>query len=38
MELRPLSLLVKTIVKEAGMDISYVYEDLIYLNHTGFLL
>ncbi len=37
MTTRPLGI-VKNIVEAAGMDISYVYEDLIALNHTGLLL
>ncbi|MEN8141630.1 MAG: hypothetical protein ABFR97_10450 [Thermodesulfobacteriota bacterium] len=30
--------IVKQIVEEAGMDIAYVYEDLVSLNHNGFML
>jgi hypothetical protein len=37
MRINPLGM-VKNIVEEAGMGISYVFEDLVYLEHTGFLL
>lgn len=37
MGLKPLGM-VKTIVEEAGMDISYAYEDLVFLEHSSFLL
>lgn len=30
--------LVKNILESVGMDISFVYEDLIFLEHNGFLL
>lgn len=30
--------LVKNIVEEAGMAISYAYEDLVFLEHNSFLL
>ena len=30
--------LVREAVTAAGMDISYAYEDLVFLEHTGFLL
>ncbi|HIJ79787.1 MAG: hypothetical protein OEY01_13815 [Desulfobulbaceae bacterium] len=29
---------VKNIVEAVGMDISYAYEDLVFLEHNGFLL
>ncbi|MEW6595746.1 MAG: hypothetical protein AB1413_12860 [Thermodesulfobacteriota bacterium] len=37
MGLKPLGL-VKTIVEEAGMGISYAYDDLVFLEHNSFLL
>lgn len=37
MSLKPLGM-VKTIVEEAGMSISYAYEDLVFLEHSSFLL
>ncbi|MDF1614093.1 hypothetical protein [Desulfurivibrio dismutans] len=37
MALKPLGV-VKTIVEAAGMGISYVYDDLIFLEHNSFLL
>ncbi|MBU0480314.1 MAG: hypothetical protein KKG47_04355 [Proteobacteria bacterium] len=30
--------LVKNIVEEAGMGVSYAYEDLVFLEHNSFLL
>ncbi len=30
--------LVREVLTAAGMDISYAYEDLIFLEHNGFLL
>ncbi len=29
---------VKTIVESAGMDIGHVWDDLVFLNHTGLIL
>ena len=29
---------IKNIVEAVGMDISYAYEDLVFLEHNGFLL
>ena len=37
MTLRPLGI-VKEIVESAGMGISYAYDDLVFLEHNGFLL
>lgn len=37
MSLKPLGM-VKTIVEAAGMGISYVYDDLVFLEHNSFLL
>ena len=37
MTLKPLGI-VKQIVEEAGMGISYAYEDLVFLEHNSFLL
>ncbi|HIJ91616.1 MAG: hypothetical protein OEV89_13220 [Desulfobulbaceae bacterium] len=37
MGLKPLGK-VKTIVEAAGMGISYVYDDLVFLEHNSFLL
>jgi len=37
MGIKPLGL-VKTIVEEAGMGISYAYDDLVFLEHNSFLL
>lgn len=37
MGLKPLGV-VKEIVEAAGMSISYVYEDLVFIDHNGFLL
>ena len=37
MGLKPLGI-VKTIVEAAGMGISYVYDDLVFLEHNSFLL
>lgn len=37
MHLRPLGT-VREIVESAGMAVSYAYEDLIFLEHNGFLL
>ncbi len=37
MGLKPLGT-VKTIVEAAGMGISYVYDDLVFLEHNSFLL
>ena len=37
MELRPLGI-VKEIVEAVGMDISYMYEDLVFIDHNAFLL
>jgi len=37
MGLKPLGM-VKNIVEEAGMGISYAYEDLVFLDHSSFLL
>ena len=30
--------IVREIVESVGMEISHVYEDLVFLNHNGFLL
>ena len=30
--------IVRNIVEEAGMDISYAYEDLVFLEHNSYLL
>lgn len=37
MSLKPLGM-VRTIVEAAGMGISYVYDDLVFLEHNSFLL
>lgn len=37
MGLRPLGR-VREIVQAAGMDVSYVYDDLVFVDHNGFLL
>lgn len=37
MALRPLGI-VKEIVEAAGMGISYVYDDLVFVDHNAFLL
>ena len=37
MGIKPLGV-VKTIVEAAGMGISYVYDDLVFLEHNSFLL
>ncbi|MBU0681247.1 MAG: hypothetical protein KKD73_07485 [Proteobacteria bacterium] len=37
MKTKPLGI-VKNIVEEAGMDISYAYEDLVFLEHNSYLL
>lgn len=37
MNSKPLGI-VKNIVEEAGMGISYAYEDLVFLEHNSFLL
>ena len=37
MNTKPLGV-VKNIVEEAGMGISYAYEDLVFLEHNSFLL
>ncbi len=37
MSLRPLGT-VKEILESAGMDFSYAYDDLVFLEHNGFLL
>ena len=37
MTLRPLGT-VKVILESAGMGLSYAYEDLVFLEHNGFLL
>ena len=37
MSSKPLGM-VKTIVEEAGMGISYAYEDLVFLEHSSFML
>jgi hypothetical protein len=37
MKMKPLGM-VKNIVEEAGMDISYAYEDLVFLEHNSYLL
>ena len=37
MSLKPLGIL-KEVVEAAGMGISYAYDDLVFLDHNGFLL
>ncbi len=37
MTLRPLGI-VREILESAGMELSYAYEDLVFLDHNGFLL
>lgn len=37
MGLNPLGV-VKEFVEEAGMGIAYVYEDIVFIDHNGFLL
>ena len=37
MNLRPLGR-VKELVESAGMSISYAYDDLVFLDHNGFLM
>ncbi len=37
MSLKPLGI-VRTIVEAVGMEISYAYEDLVFLEHNAFLL
>jgi hypothetical protein len=37
MGLKPLGV-VREIVRDAGMDIAYAYEDLVFLEHNAFLL
>lgn len=37
MDLKPLGV-VKEIIEDAGMSISYAYEDLVFIEHNAFLL